>query len=98
MKQMDMNGLEVVKVDYTDKTLPAAAKMFKPTVYKDGDGYCCLLGPDPQTGIFGRGQSASEAIADWDIHLQSGLAARSESEGIIRYIKERLEEIQNGDA
>lgn len=98
MEQMDMSGLEVLKIDYTDKALPAAAKMFKPVVYKDGDSYCCLLGPDPKTGIFGCGHNPSEAIADWETHLQAGLVAGTESEGIIQYIKKRLEEISKGDA
>ncbi|MGN6491179.1 MAG: hypothetical protein ACTHLE_04225 [Agriterribacter sp.] len=98
MKQMNMDGLEVITVDYDSHDLPAVAKIFKPVIYKDGTAYCCLLGPDPQAGIFGCGETPKEAVIDWEAHLQAGLVAGTESEGIIQYIKKRLEEIIKGDA
>jgi hypothetical protein len=65
MEQMNMEGMNVIPLNYEDPALPAAVRDFRPAVYLDDSGYCCILGPDPQRGIFGRGGSQQEAIADW---------------------------------
>lgn len=65
-----MNGLEKVEIDYGDCCLPHTFRTIKPDVFKDGDSYCCIFGPDPQEGIFGCGDTPDQAILDWHQHLQ----------------------------
>lgn len=92
-----MSTLDIVMVDYNDKDIPAAAKLFKPTVYKGKTGFCCLLGPIMEIGIFGCGRTVLEAVADWDHQFNNELASYSNGQGIIRYIREQLEEIKNAE-
>src|ERR1700712_3708672 len=66
MKQMQVPESMIVLVDFEDKNIPAAAREFKPVMYHDGESYCCLLGEDPQVGIFGCGSTREQALEDWD--------------------------------
>jgi hypothetical protein len=70
MEQMNMDKLDVVSIDYQQADFPESVRKLKPIVYKDGDSFCCLLGPDPQEGVFGCGQTAEKALADWDVHAK----------------------------
>jgi hypothetical protein len=57
----------VIKINYADAGLPESVRMLKPTLYHEGNGtYCCILGPDPQAGIFGCGHSPEAALQSWD--------------------------------
>jgi hypothetical protein len=57
-------------------------------VFKDGDLYCCLLGPDPQEGIFGCGDSPEMALANWDKQLTERLANSSVDDSVSQYVKD----------
>jgi hypothetical protein len=57
---------EIIEVDYTQADIPESAKNFRPSIYRDGDLYHCILGTDKETGIFGSGKSVNEAIIEWD--------------------------------
>jgi hypothetical protein len=51
MEQMQIPEDMKVDVDYDTVDLPDSAKILEPVVFKEGDSYYCLPGPDPQTGI-----------------------------------------------
>jgi hypothetical protein len=59
-------------------------------VFKEGDAFCCLLGPDPQAGIFGCGNTAYEAVTDWEQHLHDRLAGGNPDDEITRYVRKAL--------
>ena len=80
-----------VSVDYTDKLLPLSIRTLKPVLYQDGDSVCCLLGPDPQAGVFGRGESPKEAMTDWDKHLKELITDPEGNKDIIQFIKETVQ-------
>ncbi len=40
--------------------------IFRPKLYPDGNKYCALFGEDLQTGIAGFGDTADEAMRDFD--------------------------------
>ncbi len=73
----------VVKVEYT-----GAAVALQPTVFVEGDSYCCLLGPDPETGVFGCGDTPDEALKDWDKNLRKRLASAQPGDEIAKYVKD----------
>lgn len=52
-----------IEIDYNkyDQTV----QKLKPTMYLVGSTFCCLSGPDRETGIFGSGNTLEEAIQDW---------------------------------
>ena len=77
-----------VSVDYSDKLLPLSIRTLKPVLFQDGDSVCCLLGPDPQSGVFGCGESPKEAMADWDKHLKELITDPEGNKDIIQFIKE----------
>jgi hypothetical protein len=55
--------------DYNSNKIPASVKILKPVIYLDTDKegtYCCLLGNNPRTGIFGRGKTPEEAMENWN--------------------------------
>jgi hypothetical protein len=53
MEQMNMKGLETIPVNFEQGDILPSVKEFKPAGYKDGDAYCCILGPDPMAEVFG---------------------------------------------
>jgi hypothetical protein len=65
---------EDITIDYESHTLPDGVRQYKPKVYKDGTGYCCCYGPDPQKGIFECGYSPEEAMKSWSkAYLKEGI-------------------------
>jgi len=73
MEQMKSDGLVVVSIDYDAPEVPDSVKQTRPLLYHDGDAYCCVLGPDTQSGIFGAGFTVQEALANFDKHFQEVL-------------------------
>ena len=63
MATKGINPNDIIEIDYSDHDI--AAQKMQPTVYKDGDSFSCLSGPDPETGIFGSGDTPAAAIDDW---------------------------------
>lgn len=57
---------ETVHIDYTREGIPESVKNFRPSVFRDGDNYHCILGNDKETAVCGSGQSVEEALLDWD--------------------------------
>jgi hypothetical protein len=90
MKQMSMKGLETVSIDYNSGDVPSSAKEFKPAVYKDRSMFCCILGPNPETGVFGCGDTLHEALTDWDRHLQERIKEPGDGNEVTNYIKDTL--------
>ncbi|MDQ0965387.1 hypothetical protein QFZ20_000790 [Flavobacterium sp. W4I14] len=88
MEQMNVEDSVKVKIDFSKKELPKSAQKLRPLVWKDGDSFCCLLGPDPKVGVFGCGDSPLTAIVDWDTHLGNRLAGPSQEDEVIQYVKD----------
>jgi hypothetical protein len=88
MEQMNIEESLKVDVDFTEEVLPKSAKNLRPLIWKDGESFCCLLGPDPQQGIFGSGDTPLLAMVDWDVHLTNRLAQPNEDDPVIDYVKD----------
>lgn len=62
---------KIIKLDYERADVPKSVRILKPTLYQEGTGtYCCILGEDPQAGIFGCGNSPEAAMESWDRSYQ----------------------------
>ncbi len=57
-------------VSYEASFLPKRARILHPIIFHDGNAFCCLLGPDPESGIFGCGGTKEDAVKDWDHQLR----------------------------
>ncbi|MCF6404617.1 hypothetical protein L3C95_17100 [Chitinophaga filiformis] len=90
MQQMNLEGLNVVELNYESADLPKPVRDFKPQVYQDGDSFCCLLGPDPQAGIFGCGPSPTAAMEDWVGHFNDRIKHPSPDDPIATEICDYL--------
>ncbi|RVU01087.1 hypothetical protein EOD41_10765 [Mucilaginibacter limnophilus] len=87
MKQMHVDDQYVVKADLT-----GYAAIFNPVVFKDGDSYCALLGPDPQDGVFGCGCSVDEAVRDWNDHVQAIVDHPEPTDEVTEFVIIKLKE------
>ena len=93
MEQMSMDGREVLAMDYHSRKLPGNVQKLKPSIYKDGDFYCCILGPDPQSGIFGRGSTPEEAIFNWESQLRDWIVTHPYGDALAQFVINRLSSI-----
>lgn len=82
---------EIINIDYTSRDLPASVRLFKPVVYLEDTRYRCLLGPKHAEGVSGSGSTLNDALADWDLHFCTELAALPRRIGIVRYMREKLD-------
>ena len=57
-----------IKVDYNQ--YDEAVQKLKPKVYREGDLFSCLSGPDKETGVYGSGNTLEAAINAWRLALQ----------------------------
>jgi hypothetical protein len=90
MKQMDVDKTARIDLDYNDADLPEPVRQFKPVLYKDGDSFSILLGPDPQEGVYGRGLSVDEAIKNWEQHFNDEIDNPREGNETTRFILDNL--------
>ena len=86
MEQMNGQGLDTVTIDYEEGGWPKNAGIFRPLLYRDGNAFCCILGPDPQAGVFGCGDTALEAVIDWDNHLNEKILQGDMSDPVTQYL------------
>ena len=89
MEQMQANDLKVIPVDFNATTIPVSVRQTHPLVYEDGDAICCVLGPDPQRGIFGCGATVAAALADFDVHFNELLKHPIEGDPVSEFIRQR---------
>jgi hypothetical protein len=86
MKQLSVPDEMKVEIDYSSKEVPESVKTFQPLLFKDGNSYCCVLGPDPQLGVFGCGDTPFHALQDWDKHLKE-YKPKDENDEVAFYIQ-----------
>jgi hypothetical protein len=90
MKQMDVPAEMKIEMNYEDADLPEAVKTLKPLVFKDGDSFCCLLGPDPQEGVFGCGPTQQEALNDWEANMRKRIIYHKAGDEVAQFIEDNL--------
>lgn len=65
MEKFTVNPEFVQSFNYDLEDLPLSVKKEKPTIYEDGDAFCCVSGADPVDGVFGCGPTPEDAVIDW---------------------------------
>lgn len=88
MEQMKINPVDQVFIDYESETISQAVYIFRPVVYEDGNAYCCILGPDPEAGVFGSGTTPKDAMEDWENHVRELIAGPKKNSSTAQYIRE----------
>jgi hypothetical protein len=82
MKQMHPPSSSIVDIPLT-----GVAEVLHPILFKEGDKFCCLLGPNPQTGVMGCGDTAEGAVKDWDQRLKEHLSTAADDDEIVSYVR-----------
>ena len=80
----------LVEIDFTDPSVPVSVKQFRPLLWREGNSFCCLLGPDMVHGVFGCGSTAEETLTDWSDNLQYRLDHPQENDCIVQYVEDVL--------
>jgi hypothetical protein len=86
MKQMHPKPESVINIP-----LSGAAKALQPILFKEGKDFCCLLGPNPQEGVFGCGNTPKQALLDWELHLKEHLATAGDKDEVVQHVKSILD-------
>ena len=95
MEQYDVPEEMRVPLDYADEELPASVRVFKPVLFIDGDSFCCVLGPDPQAGVFGCGDTSKEALIDWEKHLIDRINYNLGDDEVSKFLIDNLHKIKH---
>lgn len=80
----------IVPIDFTAESLSREIKELRPTVYVQGNAFCCLLGADPQTGIFACGDTIETALAAWQDALVEYMKKALEDDELRNYVSDSL--------
>jgi len=84
---MKPDGLQVIKSIMPMKR--CLTLLNHPLVYVNGNTYCCLLGPDPQAGIFGTRATVMDAFQDFDGHFKERLSHPITGDPVSDFIQQR---------
>jgi hypothetical protein len=95
MKEVKVSEEKKVKVDFELSDFPRTVKVIKPVVFREGNAFCCAIGPDPNTGVFGYGTTAKNAIDDWDAKLMDRLAIAEEDDELALWVRSLLSSYNN---
>jgi hypothetical protein len=87
---MEINRRNTISLDYNSDDLPKSVKKLKPILFHEGNAFCCLLGPDPQEGIFGCGNTEKEALEDWDKHAKERVMKMDRNDTIVHTFLKQL--------
>lgn len=87
VEQMKIAEEIKVPINYEAAGLSEEIKVLRPVVFRHGDSYCCLLGPDPQTGIFGAGTTPGKAMSDWTYNLIKRMHLPNENDKVLQYVQ-----------
>lgn len=89
MKQMDLPDEMKVPIENSTE-LPVSVKNLHPLLFRDGDSYCCVLGPNPAEGVFGCGKTAKDALVDWDNNLQERIKNADENDEVAAFARQHM--------
>lgn len=90
MQQIVIDKNLIVPLDYESPELSSAVRQFKPTLYKEGGSFVCVLGPDAEQAVYGRGATEDEALENWDADFKDRIKSKGEDDAVAQYIKDTL--------
>ena len=88
MKQLTIPKEILIEIDFSDDKIPVSVNVFKPSLFQEGNSFCCLLGPDLQEGVFACGPTKEAALKMWDEELQERLQNPHENDSVVQYLQE----------
>jgi hypothetical protein len=90
MIQMIIDPELIVDYDFTKPEVNRTLKNLQPVIYRNGDEFFCLLGPDLKQGILGTGSTLEDAIYDWESNLQKRIQNPAEDDEVSEFVIDTL--------
>jgi hypothetical protein len=90
MEQMNVSEEQKVRFDFSPITLPGYVREFQPLLFKDGETFVAVLGPDLQTGITGKGNSPEEALLDWNKNIKERLRKADDNDSVTQFVMDSI--------
>jgi hypothetical protein len=87
MKQMKINPQ--VRLSSEARVLITVNRL-NPSIFRKGNVYYCLFGPDPKAGVFGSGPTLEAAIKDWDQHLGEFVLSHDVDDPVAEFVMRKL--------
>jgi hypothetical protein len=73
MWPLEMIPEDIIEINYSGSDFPSSFRAFKPILFKSGQLYCCLLGPNMLEGIFAMGFTVDAVISQWNVEFKKRL-------------------------
>ena len=86
MEQMNVPEEVKIPINFSDESLPVSISAFRPLLFEEGEEFCCVLGPDAEIGIVGRGATPEEAMDDWDSNLKDRIKYHKPEDPVASYV------------
>lgn len=90
MQQIVIDEDHIVPLNYDSPDLSKSVRQFKPTLYTEGDFFVCVLGPDVEQAIYGRGVTEDEALKNWEKDFKDRLKSKGDNDTVAQYIRDTL--------
>jgi hypothetical protein len=91
MEQMNVSEEQKIGFDFSRFRLPQYVNQLHPLLFKDGNTYCAVLGPDLMSGIYGCGDTPEDALIDWNDHLRERLRHPDAGDPVIQFVIKALD-------
>ena len=85
----------IVTLDYDSAQLPRSVRQFQPTLYKEDESFICVLGPDLEQAVYGRGATEDEAIKAWEKDFKERLQSKGEDDSVAQYLRDTMATSKN---
>ncbi|HWV72995.1 MAG TPA: hypothetical protein VN040_14840 [Pseudosphingobacterium sp.] len=92
MEQLDIPLELRLPINYQAHNISGLVKHLRPVLFRKGEIYCCLLGPDTESGILGIGNSPQKAISDWERKVADRLSQDSKDDRLAIFLKNVLKD------
>jgi hypothetical protein len=95
MEQMIIDPAVIVDIDFTAADVDRTLKTLQPVVFREGEQFCCHLGPNMEQGILGKGDSPGAAIEAWKAALKQRVETAGEDDELATFVKDSLNFTKN---
>lgn len=90
MQQLEIDEDLIVYLDYESDKLPPLVRQLKPVLFEEDDHFCCILGPDMEHAVMGRGATEDEAISNWTADCKQRMQNKNPDDTVAQYLRDTL--------
>lgn len=91
MEQLNIPPELQIPINYQAAEVSGMVKNLRPVLFRKGELYCCLLGPDIESGITGQGRNPQKAISDWERKVTDRIEHAPDTDQLALYLRHTLQ-------